>query len=218
MQTQSLDYEFVPAEAMAERARCLRTRMLQRRTVRDFASTPIPRAILNNALRIAASAPSGANRQPWRFVVVTNPDTKARIREAAEQEERAFYSSRAPDEWLAALEPLGTDANKEFLTEAPALIAIFLERYGIDKNGKRVKNYYTPESVGIASGFLIAALHLVGLATLTHTPSPMRFLNEILERPSNERPYLLLVVGYPTNEATVPNIDKLPIDAVVKYV
>ncbi len=203
---------------MVERAQTFREHMVQRRTVREFDDRPVPSSVLKDALRVAASAPSGANRQPWRFVVVENPATKARIRVAAEKEEQEFYSTRAPDEWLEALEPLGTDANKPFLTEAPVLIAIFLERYGVDGSGNRIKNYYMPESVGIATGFLISALHHAGLATLTHTPSPMRFLNEILNRPARERPYLLLVVGYPKNDAMVPAIERLPLDAVVTRV
>ena len=203
---------------MVDRAQMFREHMVQRRTVREFDTRPVPASVLQDALRVAASAPSGANRQPWRFVVVENPETKARIRVAAEKEEQEFYSTRAPDEWLEALEPLGTDANKPFLTEAPVLIAIFLERYGVDGFGNRVKNYYMPESVGIATGFLISALHHAGLATLTHTPSPMRFLNEILNRPARERPYLLLVVGYAKANAMVPSIERLPFDTVVTRV
>lgn len=203
---------------MQERAKKFRAHMVQRRTVREFDERPIPTEVLNDALRVAASAPSGANRQPWRFVVVESPEIKARIRVAAEKEEQEFYSSRAPDEWLEALEPLGTDANKPFLSEAPVLIAIFLERYGVDSLGNRVKNYYMPESVGIATGFLISALHHAGLATLTHTPSPMRFLNKILDRPARERPYLLLVVGYPKADTTVPDIERLPFETVVTRV
>ena len=164
---------------------------------------------------MAATAPSGANRQPWHFVVVRDPALKHRIRIAAEAEERSFYEERAPDEWLEALAPIGTDAEKPFLETAPALVAIFLERYGLDADGGRIKNYYMPESVGIATGFLIAALHDAGLATLTHTPSPMGFLNEILGRPKNERPYLLLVVGYPTDDAEVPGIERKSVGEVM---
>lgn len=215
MEQIQLDFERFDETEMRERARTFRKHMVRRRTVRNFDTRPIPPDVLDNALRVATSAPSGANRQPWRFVVVENQETKARIQAAAEKEEREFYSTRAPDEWLEALEPLGTDANKPFLTEAPVLIAIFLERFGIDRDGKRIKNYYMTESVGIATGFLISALHQAGLATLTHTPSPMRFLNEILNRPTRERPYLLLVVGYPTADATVPAIDRLPFDTIV---
>lgn len=213
-----LEYDMFTETEMLSRARAYQAHMVRRRTVRDFDVRPIPSEVLGHALRVAASAPSGANRQPWRFVVVENQETKARIREAAEKEEQEFYESRAPDEWLDALEPLGTDANKPFLTEAPVLIAIFLERFGIDSHGRRVKNYYMPESVGIATGFLISALHHAGLATLTHTPSPMRFLNQILNRPARERPYLLLVVGYPKPNAMVPAIERLPFDTVVTKV
>ena len=207
---------YSPDEAI-RRAQRFADDMARRRTVRDFDSRPIPDEVIAAALRVAASAPSGANRQPWRFVVVRDPEIKARIRIAAEAEERAFYRRRATREWLDALAPLGTDENKPFLEEAPALIAIFLERYGLDPDGKRIKNYYASESVGIAAGFLIAALHHAGVATLTHTPSPMRFLNEILGRPRNETPFLLLVAGYPRKDAEAPDIEKLPFDTVVRY-
>ena len=218
MEQTKLQFEQFAEKEMVERGQAFRAHMVRRRTVRDFDDRPIPSSVLEDALRVAASAPSGANRQPWRFVVVEDPETKARIRVAAEKEEQEFYSTRAPDDWLEALEPLGTDANKPFLTEAPALIAIFLERFGIDEDGKRIKNYYMGESVGIATGFLISALHHAGLATLTHTPSPMRFLNAILNRPKRERPYLLLVVGYPKVDAMVPAIERLPFDTVVTKV
>ena len=211
----ALDFREYPPEEMRERARRFADEMERRRTVRDFDARPVPEGVIGAALRTAASAPSGANRQPWRFVVVRDEAVKARLREAAEEEERAFYGGRAPAEWLAALEPLGTDARKPFLTEAPVLIAVFLERYGRGADGERVRNYYPAESVGIATGFLIAALHHAGLATLTHTPSPMRFLNEILDRPDNEVPFLLLVVGYPEPGARVPDIERFPLDAVV---
>lgn len=198
-----------PAE-MIERSRIFYQTMASRRTIREFDSEPIPSEVIDNALQTALTAPSGANRQPWRFVVVRDLETKQKIRDGAEAEEREFYAHRATKEWLAALEPLGTDAHKPFLTEAPVLIVIFLEKYGFDEAGLKVKNYYMPESVGIAVGLLIAALHNAGLATLTHTPSPMGFLNTILNRPSNERPYLLLVVGYPKPGTKVPNIERLP--------
>ena len=189
--------------------------MVKRRTLRDFDSREVPAEVIEAALRTAASAPSGANQQPWRFVLVRDAATKARIRVAAEAEEREFYGHRATREWLEALAPLGTDEHKPFLEEAPVLIAIFLQRYGVDAKGQRVKNYYMTESVGISTGFLIAALHHAGLATLTHTPSPMKFLNEILGRPSNERPFLLLVVGYPKPDAEVPDIERFPLKLVV---
>ena len=212
-----LDYHEYEPDEMIERSRSFYLDLLRRRTVRDFESREIPESVIEHALRTAASAPSGANRQPWRFVVVTNPEIKHEIRIVAEQEEKEFYSGRAPSAWLEALEPLGTNEHKPFLEQAPVLIAIFLERYGIDEQGEKVKNYYMPESVGIATGFLICALHNAGLATLTHTPSPMGFLNGILDRPPRERPYLLLVVGYPISGAEVPDISKLPLEKVVSY-
>ncbi len=210
-----LDFRGFPPEEMVERARQFAEHMVQRRTVREFDSRPVPRGVIEAALRTAASAPSGANLQPWRFVVIEDAAIKARVREGAEAEERAFYAGRAPPEWLAALEPLGTDANKPFLTEAPLLIVVFMQRYTVGADGSRVRNYYHSESVGIATGFLIAALHHAGLATLTHTPSPMKFLNELLDRPANEVPFLLLVVGYPKPGARVPDIRRLPLDEVM---
>ncbi|MYJ75722.1 MAG: nitroreductase family protein [Gammaproteobacteria bacterium] len=203
---------------MCERATAFCTLMRRRRTVRHFDSRPIPREVIEQALVTAGSAPSGANRQPWHFVVVSDAAKKAAIREAAEKEEREFYSRRASKEWLEALEPLGTDADKPFLTTAPVLIAIFLRRFNFDAKGDRLKNYYTAESVGIATGILIAALHNAGVATLTHTPSPMRFLNTLLDRPSHERPFLLLVAGYPSPEAEVPDIGKYPLDELATFV
>jgi nitroreductase len=185
--------------------------------VRDFSPRSVPREIIEHCLKAAGSAPSGANLQPWHFVVVTDPWLRRRIRHAAEQEEELFYRERAPQEWLDALAPLGTDARKPFLETAPYLIAVFAEAYGQLPDGRKVKHYYVSESVGIATGFLIVALHLAGLATLTHTPSPMGFLNEILERPANERPYLLLVVGYPADDARVPTIRKKPLDEFVSW-
>lgn len=207
---------YSPDEAI-RRAQRFADEMARRRTVRHFDSRPIPNEVIDAALRAAVSAPSGANRQPWRFVVVRDPGIKARIRVAAEAEEHEFYNRRATREWLEALAPFETNEHKPFLEEAPALIAIFLERYGLGKDGKRIKNYYASESVGIATGFLIAALHHAGVATLTHTPSPMGFLNEILERPRNETPFLLLVAGYPSEDAEAPDIEKLPFDTVVRY-
>lgn len=176
----------------------------RRRTVRDFSPRPVPRDIIEQAVRAAGTAPSGANMQPWHFVVVSDPGIKSRIRSGAEEEERAFYHGRAPREWLDALAPLGTDEHKPFLEAAPYLVVVFALSYGVLPDGRKVKNYYVHESVGVAVGMLITALHQAGLATLTHTPSPMRFLNEILGRPSNERPYLVLVTGYPAEAARVP--------------
>lgn len=205
----------MPALGDADRiaaARDFADRLARRRTVRDFASTPVPREVIEHALRAAGSAPSGANQQPWRFVAVQDPEVKRRIREAAEAEERAFYEHRAPEEWLDALAPLGTDADKPFLETAPWLIGIFYERFALDDAGNKVKRYYPHESVGIATGLLIAALHDAGLATLTHTPSPMGFLNELLGRPKHEMAYLLLVVGHPAEGCRVPDIQRLALD------
>ena len=198
---------------MSVRAEQFYQLMRRRRTVRDFSDREIPRDVVEHALLTAGSAPSGAHRQPWHFVVVADSAKKAAIREAAEREERAFYGRRASKEWLDALAPLGTDANKPFLTTAPVLIAVFLRRFsfvpGSGRDGrKRLKNYYTSESVGIATGLLIAALHNAGLATLTHTPSPMRFLNTLLDRPRDERPYVLVVIGYPASDAQVPVLER----------
>lgn len=195
--------EHPPAE-MAQRARDFRAEMSRRRTVRDFDARPVPREVIEQCLLTAGTAPSGANQQPWFFSVITDAARKQRIRQAAEAEEREFYSGRAPQEWLDALSPLGTDPNKPFLEEAPVLIAIFAQKYGLHPNGERFSHYYVPESVGIATGFLIAALHHAGLATLTHTPSPMGFLNEICARPASEKPVILLVVGYPKAGCQVP--------------
>jgi nitroreductase len=191
--------------------------MKLRRTVRDFSDRPVPVEVIKNAISAAGTAPSGANQQPWHFAVVSDPETKRAIREAAEKEERAFYQGRAPDEWLKALRKLGTDENKQFLEIAPFLIAVFLKKTGVDDQGNVIKNYYTAESVGIAIGILITALHLSGLATLTHTPSPMKFLNKILGRPDSERPFLILVTGYPGSEAEVPAISKYSLDQIATF-
>lgn len=206
-----------PPEVMQARAVAFRDLLARRRTVRHYSDRPIPDGVLEACLAAAGSAPSGANIQPWHFVVVRNADTKRQIREAAEAEERAFYTHRAPDAWLEALAPLGTDEHKPFLETAPALIAIFGARFGVDPDGERRKHYYVDESVGIATGMLIAALHDAGLATLTHTPSPMRFLGEILERPDNERAFLLLVVGFPAADAEVPDISRKPLTEIASW-
>ncbi len=190
----------------------------RRRTVREFSDRPVPRDIVETALMAAGTAPSGANLQPWHFVVVSRPETKKKIREAAEVEEREFYEHRASEEWLAALEPLGTDDQKPFLETAPYLIAVFLQKFGELPDGRKVKHYYPVESTGLATGILITALHRAGLATLTHTPSPMKFLNEILGRPKSERPFLLLVVGYPAEEATVPDIKRKSLEDFASFV
>lgn len=201
-------YQEYPVEEMRERLAAFYAEMSRRRTVREFSERPVPRDIIETALMAANTAPSGANLQPWHFVVVTGAETKKTIREAAEVEEREFYEHRASEEWLAALEPLGTDSNKPFLETAPYLIAVFLQKYGQLEDGRKVKHYYPTESTGLATGILITALHHAGLATLTHTPSPMKFLNQILGRPTSERPFLLLVVGYPADDAEVPDIDR----------
>ena len=211
-------YTRLPEAEMEARATAFAEELRRRRTVRDYAPDPVPRVIIERCIWAAGSAPNGANRQPWHFVAVSDPAVKRRIREAAEAEEREFYESRAPDEWLEALAPLGTDEHKPFLETAPWLIAIFAERYTVGDDGEKRKNYYVTESVGIATGMLITAFHHVGLATLTHTPSPMDFLNEILDRPENERPFLLLVVGYPAEGAEVPVIEKKPMNQIATYV
>ena len=197
-------YREYPPELMRERARDFHQEVARRRTVRDFDTRPVPREVIEHCLLAAGTAPSGANQQPWFFSVITDPARKRRIRLAAEKEEREFYGSKAPQEWLDALAPLGTDPNKPFLEEAPVLIAIFAQKFGVREDGSRFSHYYVPESVGIASGFLIAALHHAGLATLTHTPSPMGFLNEICGRPASEKPVILLVAGYPKPGCLVP--------------
>jgi iodotyrosine deiodinase len=217
-----LEFERLTPEVQSARAQAFYDAMRSRRTVRDFSPEPVPFALIEAAIRTAAMAPSGANRQPWHFVVVSNPEIKRRIREAAEEEERAFYDHRAPDDWLDALAPLGTDWHKPFLEIAPYLIGVFREDYGVSKNEagqeQREKNYYVMESVGIACGVLLASLHLAGLATLTHTPSPMGFLSQILNRPKNEKPYLLIPVGYPAEGAKVPNIEKKQLEEVMNVI
>lgn len=213
-----LDYREYPVDEMRERVEAFLADVARRRTVRDFSDRPVPRDVIEKALEAANTAPSGANLQPWHFVVVSGPDTKRRIRVAAEAEEREFYEHRASEEWLEALEPLGTDADKPFLEKAPFLIAVFLQKYGVLEDGRRVKHYYPTESTGLATGILITALHTAGLATLTHTPSPMKFLNEILDRPKNERPFLLLVVGYPAEDATVPDIERKSLGQYTSFV
>lgn len=210
-------YRRYPEDEMRRRARAFLEEMSRRRTVRAFATEPVPREVIEDCVRVAGTAPSGANRQPWRFVVVTDPAVKRRLRVAAEREEREFYEHRAPKEWLAALAPLGTDANKPFLETAPCLIAVFAERFGADAAGGRRDNYYVTESVGLATGLLIAALHHAGLACLTHTPSPMGFLNDVLQRPERERPFLLLVVGYPAEDATVPRITRKALPEIATF-
>jgi nitroreductase len=209
------NYKRLGEHEMIHQARSFRTRVETRRTVRFFSEDPVPIEIIMECIRAAGTAPSGANMQPWHFVVVTNGSVKTKIRIAAEEEEKEFYEHRAPKQWLDALAPLGTDADKPFLETAPYLIAIFAERYAIAPDGSQIKQYYTTESVGIATGILITALHHAGLATLTHTPSPMNFLNDILGRPQNEKPFLLLVVGYPASGCVVPDIHRKQISDIM---
>ncbi|MEP7341973.1 MAG: nitroreductase family protein [Acidobacteriota bacterium] len=208
--------EYEPDE-MRRRAAEFRQRMQRRRTVRDFSDRAVPREVIEDCLLAAGTAPSGANLQPWHFAVVSDPMIKRRIRVEAEKEEREFYRNRAPQEWLDALAPLGTDEHKPFLVTAPYLIVIFAQSYGVLPDGRKVKNYYVQESVGIATGMLITAVHNAGLVSLTHTPSPMGFLNEILGRPANEKPFLILVVGYPAADAVVPDISKKPLDEIATF-
>jgi|TARA_B110000240_G_C13469657_1_gene440328 iodotyrosine deiodinase len=202
------NYKSYSIGEMEKRSQVFLEDIERRRTIRNFSEKLVPKEIIENCLRAASSAPSGANRQPWHFSIVSDLETKKKIREAAEDEEKKFYSGRAPDEWLQALEPLGTDENKPFLEIAPYLIVIFSEAYGLDDKGEKIKNYYVSESVGIATGMLITALHHAGLATLTHTPSPMNFLRKILGRGKNERAFLILVAGFPAEDVEVPNIRK----------
>ena len=204
---------------LVARARQFSDEMARRRTVREYSSRPVARDVIEAAIRTAGTAPSGANLQPWHFVAIGSEDRKLRckIREGAEVEEREFYEHRAPKEWLDALAPIGTDWRKPFLEEAPWLIAVFVRPHGLRPDGRVVKHYYAVESVGIATGFLIASLHQAGLATLTHTPSPMGFLNTLLDRPSYERPFLLLVVGHPADGAQVPDITRKPLDEIATW-
>lgn len=210
-------YQGYPEDEMLRRAEAFRAEMARRRTVRDFSARPVPRAVIEECLRAAGTAPSGANLQPWHFVVVSDPELKRRIRGAAEEAEREFYRHRASEEWLEALAPLGTDEHKPFLETAPSLIAVFAERHGLRPDGTRFATYYAIESVGLATGLLIAAVHHAGLVSLTHTPSPMGFLNRILGRPPNEKPFLLLVVGYPAEDAVVPDIGRKPLREIATF-
>ncbi len=218
-------YNFIPLndfiehspEEMIKRSESFYNLVKQRRTVRDFSDKPVSKDVIENCIRTAGTAPSGANLQPWHFVVVSDLKIKKRIRFAAEKEEKEFYTNRAPKEWLDALAPLGTNEQKLFLEKAPHLIAIFAKSYDILPDGRKVKQYYSQESTGIACGILITAIHNAGLVSLTHTPSPMNFLNEILGRPNNERPFLLLVVGYPAKDAKVPDIQKKKLSEIITF-
>ena len=202
---------------MRQRSRDFFEAAQRRRSIRQFSDRPVPREIIEQCLLAAGTAPSGANTQPWYFAVVESPDIKRQIRAAAEKEEQAFYAHKAPQDWLDALAPLGTDADKPFLETAPYLIAVFQQRYGEAVDGSRVKHYYATESVGIATGMLVTALHHAGLACLTHTPSPMGFLNQILGRPKAERPFVLLVVGFPAIDAMVPDIQKKTLAEIASF-
>jgi len=210
-------YRELDPETMLGRAREFAEEMGRRRTVREYSDRPVDRAVIERCIAAAGTAPSGANMQPWHFVAVSDPEIKRRIRAAAEDEERHFYAHRASEEWLAALAPLGTDEHKPFLDTAPWLIAVFERRWGLDEQGRRIKHYYPTESVGLATGLLVAALHHAGLATLTHTPSPMKFLNAILGRPKNERPFVLVVTGYPAGGARVPDIRRKPLEEIASF-
>ena len=211
-----LDFKELPPEEMLERSRAFLKAMNRRRTVRDYESRPVDAEVLQNAILTAGTAPSGAHKQPWHFVLVGDPAVKQRIREEAEIEEKESYEHRMPQQWLDDLAPLGTDWRKPFLTVCPWLIVVFVENYGIDADsGDKRKNYYVQESVGISVGFLLAALHNAGLATLTHTPSPMGFLQKTLERPKNERAYMLIAVGYPDKECQVPVLRRKPSEAIL---
>ena len=211
-------YTELPPEVMQRRVDDFEAQLQRRRSVRQFSNRPVPRTIIEKCLLAAGTAPSGANQQPWHFVAISDPAIKARIRTAAEAAEREFYERRAPQEWKDALKPLGTDERKPYLETAPWLIAVFLQRYSRQADGRKVKHYYTDESVGIALGLLIAAVHTAGLVSLTHTPSPMGFLCDILGRPKDlERPYMLLVVGYPDPQASVPDIQRKPLAAIAEF-
>lgn len=209
-----LNFNSVSDEEMLQESEQFYQNIKRRRTVRDFSEQPVDRAIIENAVSAAGTAPSGAHKQPWHFAIIANPDVKRTIRIAAEVEEREFYGGKAPQAWLDDLKVFETNEQKPFLETAPYLIAVFLERNTVDADGTKHKNYYMPESVGIATGILLTALHTSGLATLTHTPSPMKFLNEILDRPSNEKPYMLIVTGHPAQDAMVPDLTRKPFDEI----
>lgn len=212
------DFERLAPEEMLRRARSFRDSMDRRRSVRDFAPDPVPRELIELAIETASTAPSGAHRQPWRFVAVDDPALKREIRIAAEREEHENYvGGRMPEDWQQALEPIGTDWHKPYLETAPWLVVVFQELWGVEPDGSKRKNYYVKESVGIACGLFVAALHQMGLATLTHTPSPMRFLSELLGRPANEKPLILFPVGYPAPGATVPDLERKPLEDVAVW-
>ena len=215
---QPLNFERLSPDEQLTRSRKMLATLLTRRTIRDFSTAPVLFELIANAVATAATAPSGANQQPWTFVVVSDPATKAQIREAAEAKERESYERRMSDEWKDAIAHLGTDWQKPHLTDAPYLIIVFVQSYALDANGERIKHYYATESVGIAVGMLLASLHTAGLATLTHTPSPMNFLRDVLGRPENERAFVVIPVGHPAPDATVPNITKKPLDEILVHI
>lgn len=209
--------ERLPVEESTKRGEALLEHLDTRRSVRFFSDAPVPRSLIELAIRAASTAPSGAHRQPWTFVAVANPKLKRRIREAAEREEKAFYEGRAPDAWLEALAPLGTTWQKPYLETAPWLVVLFAQAWGVDDEGQRLKHYYVPESCGIAAGLFLVALHEMGLSTLTHTPAPMAFLRDLLGRPASERPMILFPVGYAADDATVPDLVRKPLAAVAEF-
>lgn len=212
-----LAFERVGADVSLARAQAFHAQMHRRRTTRHFATDPVPRAWIESAIRTAGTAPSGAHQQPWTFVAVSDPALKAAIRQAAEEEERAFYGERATPEWLDALAPLGTDEHKPHLTDAPWIVVLFRQAYGMDADGTKRTFYYTQESCGIAAGFFIAAIHTMGLVTLTHTPSPMAFLSQLLERPANEKAMLVMPVGYPAHDARVPDLARKSLEEIAVF-
>lgn len=212
------DYKEYPVQEMKERAKNFYNDLKRRRTVRDFSSKPVPKEIIEHCILAAGTAPNGANKQPWHFAVVESATIKKKLRDAAEDEEHEFYHRRAPQDWLDDLEQFDTDEHKPFLEDAPYLIGIFAESYALNEKGNKEKNYYVKESVGIATGMLITALHHAGLVTLTHTPSPMGFLNEVMNRPENEKPFLLLVVGYPADGVEVPDLEKKSIREISSFI
>jgi iodotyrosine deiodinase len=217
--TPLMSYQELTPETMKDRAAKFYQFLNRRRTVRQFSDRAVSREIIEDCIRCAGTAPSGAHQQPWYFVAVSDLTIKRRIREGAEAEEREFYAHRAPAEWLEALEPLGTNADKPFLEAAPWLIAVFAQRFRLDARGRKIKHYYTDESVGIATGLLLAGLHASGLVSLTHTPSPMGFLNEILGRPkATERPFMIVVAGYPSGDAMVPRLTRKPLEEIATFI
>ena len=213
----ALDFTRLPPDEVVRRAREFYAVMSRRRTTRHFSAEPVPREAIELAIQTAGTAPSGAHQQPWTFVAVSDPGLKEQIRQAAEREEHENYHGRMPPEWLRALEPLGTDEHKPHLTEAPWVVVVFRKAYGVNADGSKRPFYYTQESVGIATGFFVAAVHMMGLVTLTHTPNPMGFLTELLARPANEKPWLILPVGYPAAGATVPDIERLPLSDIALW-